>query len=880
MAADAIARDGLRLQLDAGLVHPVVLVTAPAGFGKTWLVADWLDGHSEVAQAWVSVDRYDNDPMRLWRHILEAVAQSEFSKAAAEALRLFDKTGAGLPVVVDALAAGLAGVGGEFILVLDDTHVLDSAEATASLGQLLGLLPESTHVVLIGRHDPGLPLAKWRLAGDLVEIRTSDLRCSLEESQAVVSGSLGLELDDELVAELQHKTMGWIAGIRLAATAAAAANDAGRVAASLPGVGTMLGAYEAVGDYLIEEALDNLTAADRAFLLDTSILSDLTGPLCAVVSERDDAAAVLDRLARAGMFTNRSGTDGDWYRYHELFRDALRVMLHRATPKREAELHRRAAMWLHDAGDTVAAVRHAIAAGDTDLAGRWLIDYSTPMLIAKQSETMCTLFRELDATGDPLSATALAAWCFPALFSNAPGTEIDDVLDRAHTAITTMTPADHTNLADQWAQVPYAFRENPVEMLGGIDATIAHRHGDTNLATTALAAQGDQPSESGWIEGAAGEMLIYLGRLTEGARLLEPWMDYSFSPLNPILGNQAHALAFQAFLKIGEGRLAEAEVLADRGVEVMRTNGLADQPQAAVATVPLAWVSYERGDLDTAHTLIKSVLERLEHYGEVPAYVFAHTLLARIHHARGDRSSAAATLETARLSPTGRPITGHFADLVAYERARLALLNGNLPGAENALPDWPTRIKTGATTMTEHLTLTRLAIATGDDPTPLFDAPPDGVDVTPAHQIELHKLRALAALRHGDEDAALEHLTEAMTTATHTGHRQTFLDDYPTLGILLDNAAAMTGHRLNPIPSTATTTIDPAAMSQLTEPLTERELEVLRLLPSHLTYREIAEQLYVSTNTVKSYNKNIYRKLNADTRNQAVTNATALGLVP
>ena len=552
VAADAIARDGLRAQLDAGLLHPVVLVTAPAGFGKTWLVADWLDGHAEVAQGWVSVDRYDNDPMRLWRHILEAVAQSELPEAATEALRLFAEK----------------------------------------------------------RVFPALPE-----------------RC-----------------------------------------------------------------------------------------------------------------------------------------------------------------------------------------------------------------------------------------------------------ERARTAITTMTPTDHTNLADQWAYLPEPHHESPVEFTALIDATIAYRRGDVALAlaTNSLL---ERPSESGWVEAVAGEMSIYRGRSTEGVGLMKRWNDFSFSAENPVISNRTAALTVLAWAAYGEGRLTEAESLADQGVEVMRTNGLADQPQAAVATVPLAWVSYERGDLDTAHTLITSVLERLEHYGEVPAYVFAHTLLARIHHARGDRSSAAATLETARLSPTGRPITGHFADLVAYERARLALLNGNLPGAENALPDWPTRIKTGATTMTEHLTLTRLAIATGDDPTTLFDAPPDGVDVTPAHQIELHKLRALAALRHGDEDAALEHLTEAMTTATHTGHRQTFLDDYPTLGILLDNAAAMTGHRLNPIPSTATTTIDPAAMAQLTEPLTERELEVLRLLPSHLTYREIAEQLYVSTNTVKSYNKNIYRKLNADTRNQAVTNATTLGLL-
>jgi LuxR family maltose regulon positive regulatory protein len=373
-------------------------------------------------------------------------------------------------------------------------------------------------------------------------------------------------------------------------------------------------------------------------------------------------------------------------------------------------------------------------------------------------------------------------------------------------------------------------------------------------------------------------MLIYHGRYTEGLQLLERWNEFSFSAAVPDVGNQAIVLAVLAWARIGRGDLAGAEAMADRAVEIMRDARADDRPFATVPVVPLAWVAWERGDLDTAAALLTSVMDQITYFGEIPAYVYAHTLLARIHHSQGRHRDAREALDGASVAPDGAPLTSHWTTLIALERTRLALLNQDLPAAEAALPDWRTRQNHGATTMFEHHLLTRLTITTGDDPTPLLDQPPTGLDITPAHHIEQHKLRALHALGAGDDSRALHHLTQAMKLATHTGHRQTFLDDTPTFGALLENAAAHTGHRLTTHRQSAPTPpTTPAPV--LAEPLTQRELDVLRLLPTHLTYQQIADELYVSPNTIKSYIKSIYRKLQTDKRSDAVTTAHTLGLI-
>jgi LuxR family maltose regulon positive regulatory protein len=848
-----------------------------AGFGKTWLVSGWLQTQSDVAQCWVSIDEHDQDPPRLWRHLLAAVARSGVADAADDALRMLSTSDVGPPMIVDALAGGLARQDRQLIMVLDDVHLLPGGDACTSLGQLLRELPPHIHVVLIGRHDPAIPLTRWRPAGRLLELRTSDLRCTLDESQALVTRCLGVDMAPDVIADIHSRTMGWIAGVRLAATAVAQAAATGTVTA-MPAVGTIAGAYDAVGDYLIEEVLDHLDAAERRFLLESSILDELSGPACDAVTGQPGSADLLDRLARSGTFTTRIDGDGPTYRYHELFRATVRGLLHRTAPDHVTTLHRRAARWLHDSGDVVGAVEHAIAADEPELAGAWLVAVSRELLAAKQADTLVKLCGDVDDAMPHLPPSVLIVWTLAVLYSAGDEAAIAPLLDRSRRRLAELTAEERRQMERVLPPIGTSQRDVATELRLRIDATIANRGGDIALALSANEALGEAPSATGWVEAVAGTMWIHRGQYARGEAMVRRWTDYSFSARNPLIDNRAHALSLRAMSLHGQGRLAEAEQTAGRALDALRHAGLVDRPQYAASTVPAAWVAWERGDLVGAEQLVVGVLDRLARFGDVPSHVLAQLLLARIQWSSGRPSEAWATLDHAVVTPVGRAVRGHFAERIALERARLALLEGDAAVAQDVLPDWRRRIGRGARSPREHVLLARLAIAAGEDAAALLT---DHDDAPPAHRIDHHLLRALAAIgqRERAETEALDCVLAALRIAAQTGHRQVFVDDQVALGPLLRNAAAMCGvslHLRGPaLPAPGGTD----QVHRLYEPLTARELDVIALLPTHLSYREIAERLFVSTNTVKSYMKSIYRKLGVAGRSDAVAAVRALDLI-
>ena len=551
-------------------------MTGPAGFGKSWLVSDWLDWHPDWHQSWITVDPYDSDPIRLWSHVLESIRASSAPHTADAAGELMAAGRSGLPLIVDRLVADLALRDGPTVIVFDDIQDLTGDESLASVALFLAQLPVNTHAILVGRHDPELPLAKWRLSEDLLEVRTADLRCTLEETEHLVTDTLGLALTPGVVASLHARTMGWMAGLLMAAMTIARSGDMGRSAGQIPAVATLDGAYDALGDYLVEEVLGDLDESDRQFLLDTSILRDLSGPVCNAVTGRTDSDEILGRLVRAGLFTSRLGETDDLYRYHDLFRDALKALHRRTAPVHKAEMHRRAALWFHDNDDPVAAIDHAIKAGETDLAEQWLVEFSRPLLASNQNTTLRILFEQVGAASTSLRPSVAAAWLFPALFSDLEGIEIDRLHSVARNVLASMAEQEAAADAHLWGLIPFPFHEDPDELIRAIDATIAHRTGDLDLALAALAAQQPEPSESGWIEAAAGEMLLLHERYADGLEMLQQWFDYTFSPHNPILGNQAYSLTMQAYASHGSGDLATAEALAVRAHDLMVENGFGD----------------------------------------------------------------------------------------------------------------------------------------------------------------------------------------------------------------------------------------------------------------------------------------------------------------
>lgn len=875
VSASAIERVGLHDRLDGVLDHPLTLVTAPAGFGKSWAVAGWLQGAARPPSCWVTVDSYDDDAMRLWTHVIGAVLGSSRSAAATEAEGLIAGSPAAWPRIVDTLAAGLAEGAEPLVIVLDDIHTVTNPEALASLQQFLAQLPTTSHVVLVGRHDPDIPLARWRVTGTLLEIRSTDLRCDREETAALVRDSLGLRLTDEDVSTIHERTMGWLAGIRL--VAATIARRPGN-AATLDDVSSVHGAYDALGDYLVEEILGTLDEDTRRFLLDTSVLTTLDTALCDHVAETDASATILRDFERSGFFVTRLADDV--YRLHDLVRDALRAILHRQTPGRETELRLRAAHWFHDHGDPIDAVGYALEVERPDLAERWLIETARELLVAKQISTACALFDRLDATGHEMSASGLLVWSMVIIHSTRPASEIDRSLRRTLDRLEAMDDDEARQLSVDLRGAPYRYGESPLEAKLTVQASMAHRYGDTESAVATLEAMGSTASDNGVIEALAGEALIYQEQYEPGMALLRRWTDWATTASGVLASNLAFGLTFHAYGLVGQGKLDEAERMAERAVEALQAIGLSELPVYAIGALPAGWVAWERGDVAAAEAMVEVVAPVIDLYGEIPATVLARMLQARVRFSKGDPEAAFAALHEARVTRSAHPVDGHFAERITFEQLRLHLLLGDPAAASLELPDWRERIERGPDGMREQLLLARLSIESGEDATALLEELPAGAEVTVVHQMELGKLRALVALRDGDEAGALEHLTAAMRIAVHTGHRQLFLDDEGALGALLDNAAAASGFLLRfdrdapPVAPVAD------AQARLIEPLSERELELLRLLPSHLSYREIGERMFLSTNTVKSYVKSVYRKLDADRRTEAVERARAIGLVP
>ncbi len=365
-----VSRPRLAGRLDEGLARQLILVCAPAGSGKTALLADWARrGRRPVA--WLSLDAGDNDPARLWRHAVAALDRVRPGIAEQVGPLLGPPAPPSFEGLVTALVNELdaePGAGG-VLLVLDDYHLIGSQPVHVSLRFLLGHLPPGLRLVLASRSDPPLPLARLRASGQLTELRADDLRFTADEAAALLREALGADLPDAAVAVLAGRTEGWAAGLQLAALSLRGQEDAAGFVAAFSG------SHRYVLDYLAGEVLDRQAEEVRGFLLETSVLERLGGALCDAVTGRADSQAMLEAIEHAGLFLVPLDEVRGWWRYHQLFADLLRVRLRQQRPERIPVLHKNAAAWHSEHGPADAAVRHAIAAGDMSWAARLMEQY-------------------------------------------------------------------------------------------------------------------------------------------------------------------------------------------------------------------------------------------------------------------------------------------------------------------------------------------------------------------------------------------------------------------------------------------------------------------------------------------------------------------------
>jgi LuxR family maltose regulon positive regulatory protein len=898
----AVTRARLSQRLARGAQSRLSLVCAPAGFGKTTLLAQWLAEAIDRAPAdapavaWVSLDERDNDPATFWTYVITALQNavrnrgSAGSTTGAAALGLLQPLQPPPEEALATLLNDLQALRHEVVLVLDDYHVIDSGEIHQGLVHVLDHLPAHVHLVLASRADPPLPLSRLRARGELVEVRSADLRFTPDEAAAYLGGAMGLTLSPDDIATLADRTEGWAAALQLAGLSLQDRDDPGAVVARFAGDDRF------IVDYLADEVLSLQSDEVRDFLLATSILERFSGPLCDAVTGRSGAAAQLVDLERAGLFLVPLDDRRQWWRYHHLFADVLRSHLSEQFPQRPQELHRRAAGWLAANGDVAEAVRHALAGGDLAHAAD-LMELSMPAMQRERREPELAVW--VRALPDELlQQRPVLALAFVGALAQASEFE---TLDERLTVIERAVRGEN----EAWPHEPPAglividdagFRAVPA----GIEtyrAGLALAHGDVaGTIAHSRAALSLAPPEADLIRAAAGA-LGGLASWTAGD-LSSAYAAYAESVAG-LAGVGFVADVLGCTITLGDihrtqGRLREALAVYRDALELAASSTDAGPMRgSADMHVGIAGVLLERDDLGGAAEEL-AICERLGEYNGLPQNPYRRRVVAsRLREAEGDSDAALALLDEA-----DRVYNGDFSpnvQPVPALRTRVRLRCGDLERAEG----WALECGVCADDELsylreyEHLTLARLLLArhqAGADPaawtqatqllTRLLTATLEGGRRGTA--IEVFVLQALSHQAGGDLPNAVAALRRAVELAESEGYVRVFAEEGPPMAALLKSLARQDSHSVyvrRLLAAAQRGRHIPAQRSGLIEPLSERELDVLRLLATDLDGPDIARRLHVSLNTMRTHSRNIFRKLEVNNRRAAVSKAIELELL-
>lgn len=869
----------------------LTLVSAPAGFGKTTLLTAVVSpgAHEERrAIAWVSLDRRDRDAAQFWSYVLHAL-ETASPGSAATALGLLDSGGTPLEEVLGSAVNELSVHPGEVTLVLDDYHLADGPEVSAGVGFLLDHLPAPLQLIISTRADPALPLARLRARGELVEVRASDLRFTADEATAYLNGVHGLDLTAADVAALETRTEGWIAALQLAALSLHDREDTTAFIAGFAGNDRF------VVDYLADEVLDQQAPEVRRFLLETSVLERLTGPLCDAVTGQSGGSALLETLERRNLLIVPLDNQRRWYRYHHLFSDVLQSRLIDERPTDVAELHRRASQWYQQDGDLEAAVRHALAAGEVDRAAD-LIELASPALRRRRSEGV---IRRWIADLPPAvvqQRPVLASAFIGALMSCNDFDDVEQRLRRVEDAMAGPTEGMVVLDEAEWARLPAVIathRAGLALVAGDLDGT--RRHAQDALA---LAPDGDL------LTAAAASALL---GLTSWARGDLQAAHQAYARAAEGLGAAGHVADVLGCtvtlvdLEIARGRLHDAHRTVTRALRIAHDHAVHGPVRgSADMWVALSRVTWERGDLVATADHLRRAADLGEAAGLPQQPYRWRVAMAQLRAAEGDPEGADALLEEADriysgdFSPNVRP--------VAATRARLLARAGDLPAARA----WVRARGLSATDRLtylqeyEHVTLARILMAehtaTGEAQrlaaaAALLDRLRVAAEAgeRTGVLIEILVLLAIAHDASGRREQALGSLEQAARLAEPEGWTRVFLDELPSLQRLLEALGRRLGDRafVRHLRAAGTTRSARASVGQpttsypgqeLVEELSSRERDVLRLLASDLDGPAIARRLSVSLNTVRTHTQHIYTKLGVNNRRAAVRRGHQLNL--
>ena len=915
--SDPVARPRLTERLRRVAGRRLTLLSAPAGFGKTTALCEWLASRAGAAGAvgagpavaWVTLDEGDDDPARFVSYLLAALREAapggaEGAQGVLAALR--SPRPPPLEALAGALVNTLAATPLELALVLDDYHVIDAAPVHQLVAYLVDHLPPHVQVVLSGRVEPPLPLARWRARGQLAELHAAELAFTPEEAGAFLGGVMGLDLPPADVAALTARTEGWPAGLQLAALSVQ-----GRAGADRAGfLRAFSGSQRDVLDFLAQEVLQRQPERVQAFLLATSIVDVLCGPLCDALTGRADGQAQLEALERANLFVVALDGERRCYRYHRLFADFLRGRLAARRPERVPELHRRAAAWYQDQGHGwgTAAVGHALAAGDHDQSAALLEEQADALWARGQ---VAALLGWLEALPEAslrrrprllLERAAGRLWtgrtrdAEPAVGeAERAAAGLEDAARLPLLGFAAAVGAWAANLGGDPPRAAALARRAlallpPDDLRPRLFAThalaVAHHHaGDPEAAGAAFAGAAELGRAAGHAylaRGTVGQrarLLIARGRLREAERLLREALRPAEAP-------------------------TEVEPdYSEPDSEPSEPETGAPDPATGEVRLALGRLLYEWDDLDGAERWLEEGTRLAEAAGQRHAVVDGHLARSRLRWARGDPAGALALAGAAeRLA--GRAGAALSAVDAAAWTARLRLFQGDPAGARRDLERAAAGGVPRAAAELAGLATARLLLA--EERPEEAVATLEGLRAAAAAAgraaggVELLTLQALARWAAGETRAALETLGRALALAEPEGYVRTLVDEGPALAGPLRAVLAARQRGAPEVPHAVSAPYlrkllaalerhpaaagprphrDPAAPGALAEPLTEREREVLVLLAAGKSTGQIAGELVVTAGTVKTHLTHVYRKLDAHSRTQALARARELALL-
>jgi LuxR family maltose regulon positive regulatory protein len=890
-----VRRRRLLERLQQAVERPLTLIAAPAGFGKTTLLSTWLE-HASLPVAWISLERDDDDLTRFWAYVFTALARIHQGLGTSALSLLQASPISPLPPIETVLSVWineLATLPHGMALVLDDYHLITAPPIHQAVTYLIDHLPPHLHLVLATRADPPLPLARLRARGHLTEIRAADLRFTPEEVMVFLTQELGEGLSTEDVATLEARTEGWVAGLQLAALSMQGRKDiAGFLSA-------FSGSHRYIIDYLVDEVLARQPEAIQTFLLQTAILVQLQGSLCEAVmggmgepGEETNGQAMLEQLEQANLFLTPLDDERLWYRYHQLFAEALRHRLQRMQPDLVPNLHRRASSWYEQHGLTREAVYHALAATDYKQAAR-LIERTAEMT-ARRGE-LTTLRSWLEALPDELlrARVDLCLWqgWLLALSGEYESAErlLQDLEPRLHTTkvpiVETIGTVETSRQgANQRGLIEYTGR------MAAIRAFIAFRRGNTqrtiDLALQALEQLPQDQAFRSLVAWYLGIAYLESGDQAKGAASLTEARASSLAASNSYVTFMATYELAQ--LQARQGYLHRADQSYQQALELGAERG------GALAATGPAYVGRgelqrEWNDLNQASHTLQEGIARCQQTGNASIMLRGHIMLARVKQAQGDAAGADQLIQQIphilRLSGLS-PLNAASAN--AWH-ARLSLQQGDLTLASRWVQEHHLGVddELSPPRELEYATLARVLIAQHrpHESLPLLARLLHQAERQRrmGNALEIFVLQAMASQAGGDEAEAMERLSQALSLAEPEGYIRLFVDEGEPMVELLHQAYArgIAPEYVATLLSAAGAPIlpAPALVRSLLEPLTERELEVLRLLVAGLSNAAMAQELVITIGTVKSHINHIYGKLGVQSRSQAIARAHSLHLL-